>query len=54
MDGGFGADSMSGGTGDDVYFVDDAGDKISDSGGLDSSAAPSTMSLRRNWRIWFS
>ncbi len=31
-----GADSMSGGAGDDPYIVDDAGDKIADSGGLDA------------------
>jgi Ca2+-binding RTX toxin-like protein len=32
LDGGAGADSMAGGNGEDVYFVDDIGDKIVDSG----------------------
>ena len=32
LDGGEGADSLSGGKGNDVYFVDDAGDKITESG----------------------
>ncbi|MFM9842378.1 MAG: beta strand repeat-containing protein [Dongiaceae bacterium] len=36
LSGDAGADSMSGGAGDDAYIVDDAGDKIADSGGIDS------------------
>jgi Ca2+-binding RTX toxin-like protein len=32
LDGGQGADSLSGGKGNDIYFIDDAGDKITESG----------------------
>jgi Ca2+-binding RTX toxin-like protein len=34
LSGGAGADSLDGGTGNDTYVVDNAGDKITDSGGL--------------------
>jgi Ca2+-binding RTX toxin-like protein len=36
LDGGIGADTLVGGTGNDKYTVDDAGDVISDTGGVDS------------------
>lgn len=35
IDGGAGADVMAGGLGDDAFFVDDLGDRVSDTGGLD-------------------
>ena len=39
LDGGTGADHMTGGDGDDVYYVDDAGDEVSESenGGSDTA-----------------
>jgi Ca2+-binding RTX toxin-like protein len=36
LDGGAGNDSLTGGLGDDTYAVDSAGDKISDTGGIDT------------------
>ncbi|MBX6321414.1 MAG: right-handed parallel beta-helix repeat-containing protein [Rhodospirillaceae bacterium] len=39
LDGGAGADTMMGGAGDDTYVVDDAGDVISDSAGVDTVLA---------------
>jgi Ca2+-binding RTX toxin-like protein len=36
LDGSAGADTLTGGLGNDVYVVDDAGDIVSDSGGLDT------------------
>src|SRR5262245_57101816 len=36
LDGGTGADTMDGADGDDLYIVDDAGDSIADSSGLDT------------------
>ena len=36
IDGGAGADSMDGGAGNDTYVVDDAGDSITDSAGIDT------------------
>ncbi len=36
IDGGLGADLMKGGLGDDTYYVDDAGDTIQDTGGVDT------------------
>lgn len=36
LDGGAGADTMNGGAGNDRYFVDNAGDVIIDSGGIDT------------------
>lgn len=36
LDGGTGADDMNGGDGSDIYFVDDAGDTITDSSGIDT------------------
>jgi Ca2+-binding RTX toxin-like protein len=35
IDGGLGADAMDGGLGNDRYFIDDAGDTVADSGGVD-------------------
>lgn len=35
LDGGTGADAMAGGAGDDVFIVDDPGDAVSDTGGID-------------------
>lgn len=35
LNGGTGADTMDGGDGDDLYYIDNVGDKISDSNGLD-------------------
>lgn len=39
LDGGIGADVMIGGNGNDVFIIDDAGDTISDSGGIDTAYA---------------
>ncbi len=36
LNGGAGADSLDGGAGSDSYFIDNVGDKISDSGGTDT------------------
>lgn len=36
LDGGAGADTMKGGNGNDTYIVDNAGDNVSDAGGVDT------------------
>jgi Ca2+-binding RTX toxin-like protein len=42
LDGGAGADRMEGGYGDDLYIVDDSGDKIQDFGGVDTVRSSAT------------
>ncbi|AUN32601.1 hypothetical protein C0V82_19915 [Niveispirillum cyanobacteriorum] len=36
LDGGAGADTLAGGTGNDTYIVDDVGDVVADTGGIDT------------------
>jgi Ca2+-binding RTX toxin-like protein len=54
LDGGAGKDSMAGGKGDDVYFVDDLGDKVSETvtnlagGGSDTVNSSVTFTLGAN------
>ena len=45
LDGGTGADDMNGGDGSDIYFVDDAGDTITDSSGIDTVRSMGTYIL---------
>ena len=45
LDGGAGADTMNGGAGDDTYIVDDSGDVIIDSSGVDSVRASASYAL---------
>ncbi len=45
LDGGTGADDMNGGDGSDIYFVDDAGDTITDSSGIDTVKSMGTHIL---------
>ncbi|MBF9232012.1 calcium-binding protein [Microvirga alba] len=45
IDGGAGADVMNGGAGNDTYYVDDAGDVITDAGGLDTVMASVSFTL---------
>ena len=45
LDGGTGADDMNGGDGSDIYFVDDAGDTITDSSGIDTVRSMGTYVL---------
>ncbi|HWR53978.1 MAG TPA: M10 family metallopeptidase C-terminal domain-containing protein [Bryobacteraceae bacterium] len=45
LDGGAGADKMVGGLGDDSYYVDDAGDVVVDSGGIDTVYASVSYTL---------
>ena len=45
LDGGIGADTMSGGADDDIYFVDDIGDKIVDTSGSDAVASTLSYTL---------
>lgn len=45
LDGGAGADDMNGGDGSDIYFVDDAGDTITDSSGIDTVRSTGTYIL---------
>jgi Ca2+-binding RTX toxin-like protein len=45
LDGGIGADTMSGGADDDIYFVDDIGDKIVDTSGSDVVASTLSYTL---------
>ena len=45
LDGGTGADDMNGGDGSDIYFVDDAGDTITDSSGIDTVRSTGTYIL---------
>ena len=45
LDGGAGADTMNGGAGDDTYIVDDSGDVIIDSAGVDSVRASASYVL---------
>lgn len=50
LDGGTGADSLTGGMGDDVYIIDDAGDRISEgaNGGVDTVVSRITFTLGTN------
>lgn len=43
IDGGPGNDTMLGGTGNDTYFIDSAGDVISDTGGTDTAYYPVSL-----------
>jgi Ca2+-binding RTX toxin-like protein len=45
LNGGAGADSLDGGAGNDIYVIDNAGDKISDSGGIDTVESAVTYAL---------
>lgn len=45
IDGGAGADNMSGGAGNDTYIVDNAGDKVADSSGVDTVVSSITHTL---------
>ncbi|QSL95137.1 M10 family metallopeptidase C-terminal domain-containing protein [Ectopseudomonas toyotomiensis] len=45
LDGGLGADVMNGGAGNDTYIVDDAGDVIIDSAGIDTARASIAYTL---------
>ncbi|MEN8640701.1 beta strand repeat-containing protein [Pseudomonas sichuanensis] len=45
IDGGIGADNMQGGAGNDTYVVDNAGDAISDSAGIDTVESSISYSL---------
>jgi len=45
LDGGAGADRMEGGLGDDVYYVDDEGDVVVDTGGRDTTYASVSHTL---------
>jgi Ca2+-binding RTX toxin-like protein len=45
LDGGEGADTLNGGAGNDTYVVDDIGDKIIDSAGIDTVLSSVTFSL---------
>lgn len=45
LDGGIGADTLNGGVGDDTYIVDNAGDRIIDSSGID------TVRSSINWTL---
>lgn len=48
LDGGAGKDSMSGGIGDDIYVVDNAGDKVTELAGEGADTIKSTMSIDLN------
>ena len=50
LDGGAGADAMYGGAGNDTYFVDDAGDSITEAagGGIDSVSTSRSYTLGAN------
>ena len=45
LDGGAGADVMNGGAGNDTYVVDEAGDQIADTSGVDTVEASVTYSI---------
>ncbi|MDF3022813.1 MAG: hypothetical protein K0R10_174 [Alphaproteobacteria bacterium] len=45
IDGGAGADKMSGGAGNDTYVVDNAGDSVTDTSGIDTVEASITYTL---------
>lgn len=45
IDGGIGADRMIGGLGDDTYYVDDSGDVVVDTGGIDTVYASVSFTL---------
>jgi len=46
LDGGLGADTMNGGAGNDTYYVDNIGDKITDSKGTDTVHASISYTLQ--------
>ncbi|HWR38622.1 MAG TPA: RTX toxin [Patescibacteria group bacterium] len=48
LDGGLGADTMAGGGGNDTYVVDDAGDVVTDTGGIDLVQAGISYTLTDN------
>lgn len=45
VDGAAGADSMQGGLGNDIYLVDNAGDAVSDTGGIDTVNSAITLDI---------
>ncbi|HEY5722917.1 MAG TPA: calcium-binding protein [Allosphingosinicella sp.] len=45
LDGGIGADSMQGGLGNDTYIVDNVGDVVTDTGGVDTVQSSVTIAL---------
>lgn len=51
LDGGTGADRMAGGAGNDIYFIDNAGDRIAEGagGGIDTVLSAIGFSLDRDW-----
>lgn len=48
LDGGVGADELIGGAGNDIYVVDNVGDRITDTAGLDTVEASITYTLAAN------
>lgn len=51
LDGGLGADLMEGGRGNDIYFVDDLGDKIVEEDGQGQDSIQSTISMTMPARL---
>ncbi|MBL8714027.1 MAG: calcium-binding protein [Alphaproteobacteria bacterium] len=51
IDGGAGADKMAGGAGNDTYVVDDAGDTVTDTAGIDTVEASISWTLGTNLEI---
>jgi Ca2+-binding RTX toxin-like protein len=48
LDGGVGADSLEGGAGDDTYVIDNIGDIVTESAGLDDDTIRSTIAIDLN------